>query len=307
MLPNPRAAAQLLLAGEICALPTETVYGLAALASDGAAVAKVYAAKKRPSFNPLIVHCASLEQVREVVKLDHCAERLAAAFWPGPLTLVLEKQPDAAVSELAAAGLDTLAVRIPAHPLMRAVIEAAGAPLVAPSANRSGRLSPTDAAHVIEEFGGAVPVLDGGPCATGIESTIVSLARSNPTLLRPGAIPAEKIEAVLGHPLGEAGTGIEAPGMLSSHYAPNADLRLEAQTPRPGEVFLGFGGSEGADLDLSPEGSLQEAAANLFGYLRRLDAMGRPIAVAPVPPAGLGAAINDRLRRAAAPRPSAPA
>ncbi|NNU15278.1 threonylcarbamoyl-AMP synthase [Parvularcula sp. ZS-1/3] len=303
MLRHPDEAAEILKSGGICALPTETVYGLAALASDGKAVARIYETKGRPSFNPLIVHCASLEQAGTVVKLDHCATKQAARFWPGPLTIVLEKQPDAPVSQLAGAGLDTLAVRIPAHPLMRAVIEAVGAPLVAPSANRSGRLSPTTAEHVLEEFAGEVPVLDGGPCEAGIESTIISLAKSRPTLLRPGAIPSAEIEAVLGHPLASPGEGIEAPGMMSSHYAPDAAIRLSAHAAREGESLLGFAGTDGATLDLSPTGDLREAATNLFGYLRQLDALGKPIAVALIPETGLGQGINDRLRRAAAPRP----
>ncbi|MEM9838822.1 MAG: L-threonylcarbamoyladenylate synthase [Pseudomonadota bacterium] len=302
-LSDVAAAADTLASGSVCALPTETVYGLAAVAENGQAVAQVYAAKGRPSFNPLIVHCANLEQAAEVVKLDHCAASLASRFWPGPLTIVLEKQPDAPVSELAGAGLVTLAVRVPAHPLMGAVIEAVGAPLVAPSANRSGRLSPTTAEHVVEEFGGSVPVLDGGPCEAGIESTIISLAKSQPTLLRPGAIAAEKIEAVLGHPLGKPGDGIEAPGMMTSHYAPEATLRLNATAAKPGEVLLGFGDTPGATLNLSADGRIEEAAANLFGFLRQLDQLGKPIAVAPIPETGLGVAINDRLRRAAAPRP----
>lgn len=295
-------AAALLAGGGICGLPTETVYGLAALASDGEAVARIYEVKGRPSFNPLIVHCRDAEQARQVVAFDHCAERLAEAFWPGPLTLVLPKRDDAPVSGLASAGLDTLAVRVPAHPLVRGVIEALGSPVVAPSANRSGRLSPTTADDVLAEFAGAVPVLDGGPCEAGIESTIIGLAGSRPTLLRPGAIPASEIEACLGHPLQAPGGGIEAPGMMTSHYAPDAALRLGAGEKRRGELLLGFGGTEGADLDLSAGGDLREAAANLFGFLRQLDRQGRPIAVAPIPEKGLGVAINDRLRRAAAPR-----
>ncbi|GGY43208.1 L-threonylcarbamoyladenylate synthase [Parvularcula lutaonensis] len=302
MLRNAAEAAEILAAGGLCALPTETVYGLAALAENGEAVARIYETKGRPRFNPLIVHCASLEQVGRVVKLDHCARGLAALLWPGPLTIVLEKQEDAPVSELAGAGLDTLAVRIPRHPLIREVIEILGKPIVAPSANRSGKLSPTAAGHVVAEFGDAVPVLDGGPCEAGIESTIISLAKSRPTLLRPGAIPAREVEARLGHPLQAPGGGIEAPGMLASHYAPNAALRLNAQAAREGEVLLGFGGTDGAALDLSPSGDLREAAANLFSHLRKLDERGQPIAVAAIPEEGLGVAINDRLRRAAAPR-----
>ncbi|MEO1657173.1 MAG: L-threonylcarbamoyladenylate synthase [Pseudomonadota bacterium] len=295
-------AADILRSGDLCAVPTETVYGLAALASNGEAVAKIYGTKGRPSFNPLIVHCLSLDEAERVIKLDHCAYGLAASFWPGALTIVLDKQEDAPVADLAAAGLPTLAVRVPAHPVMRELLEAVGAPLVAPSANRSGKLSPTRAEHVIADFDGLVPVLDGGPCEAGIESTIISLTNSKPTLLRPGAIPAQKIEARLGHPLAEASRGIEAPGMMTSHYAPNASLRLNTDDASPDEVLLGFGGTGGAALDLSPRGDLREAAANLFGFLRELDTQGRPIAVAPIPEDGLGQAINDRLRRAAAPR-----
>lgn len=302
MLRDAGEAARILAEGGLCALPTETVYGLAALASDGEAVAKIYETKGRPRFNPLIVHCASLDQASKVVRLDNCAHKQATAFWPGPLTIVLEKQEGAPVSDLAGAGLDTLAVRIPSHSLIREVIDILGAPIVAPSANRSGRLSPTTAEHVVAEFGDAVPVLDGGPCEAGIESTIISLAKSRPTLLRPGAIDAREIEARLGHPLQAPGGGIEAPGMMASHYAPNAPLRLEAEDAREGEILLGFGGTPGAALDLSPGADLREAATNLFGYLRMLDERGQPIAVAPVPNSGLGLAINDRLRRAAAPR-----
>ncbi|MEM6747324.1 MAG: L-threonylcarbamoyladenylate synthase [Pseudomonadota bacterium] len=293
-------AAAILGSGEVCAVPTETVYGLAALASDGEAVAKIYETKGRPSFNPLIVHCLSVDEAERVIRLDHCAYGLGASFWPGALTIVLDKQEEAPVSDLAAAGLPTLAVRVPAHPVMRELLEAVGAPLVAPSANRSGKLSPTRVDHVIADFGGAVPVLDGGPCEAGIESTIISLTNSKPTLLRPGAIPAREIEARLGHPLAQAGGGIEAPGMMTSHYAPNASLRLNADQAGPGEVLLGFGGTPSAALDLSPSGDLREAAAQLFGHLRTLDRRGQPIAVAPIPEDGLGQAINDRLRRAAA-------
>lgn len=303
MVRSAAEAADILKSGGICALPTETVYGLAALASHGAAVATIYETKGRPTFNPLIVHCANLEQVGEVVRLDHCATQQAAAFWPGPLTIVLEAQDHPPVSSLAAAGLATLAVRIPAHPLMRDVIEAVGAPLVAPSANRSGRLSPTTAQHVMDELGNSVPVLDGGACEAGIESTIISLAKSRPTLLRPGAIAATDIEARLGHPLALPSHGIEAPGMMTSHYAPKARLRLNAPQADDGELLLGFAGSNDAELDLSPAGNLREAAANLFSMLRELDTQGKPIAVAPIPNQGVGQAINDRLTRAAAPRP----
>mgnify|MGYP006266070113 CR=1 FL=1 len=296
-------AAAILRDGGVCALPTETVYGLAALASEGEAVARIYDIKGRPRFNPLIVHCASSEEAARTGRFGEAARRLADAFWPGPLTLVLPRRETAAVAELASAGLATIAVRIPAHTLTREVIGRVGAPLVAPSANRSGRLSPTCAAHVLEEFAGRIPVVDGGPCAAGIESTIVGLAGPQPVLLRPGAIPAGAVEDVLGTTLEAPGSGIEAPGMMTSHYAPEASLRLAAGTKRPGEVLLGFGGTQGADLDLSPAGDLQEAAANLFGFLRQLDSRAKPIAVAAIPDEGLGRAINDRLRRAAAPRP----
>jgi len=300
--PSIAEAAEILLSGGLCAVPTETVYGLAALAANGEAVAKIYETKGRPNFNPLIVHCLSVEDAERVINFDHCAYGLAASFWPGALTVVLDKQVDAPVSELAGAGLPTLAVRVPAHPVMRELLEVVGAPLVAPSANRSGKLSPTRAEHVLAEFGDQVPVLNGGPCKAGIESTIISLTTSKPTLLRPGAIPAHEIEARLGHPLAQAGGGIEAPGMMSSHYAPNAKIRLNAEDKIAGEVLLGFGGTEGATLDLSQAGDLAEAASHLFGCLRELDGHGQPIAVAPIPETGLGQAINDRLRRAAAPR-----
>ena len=265
-------------------------------------MAKVYETKGRPSFNPLIVHCASLEQAQEVIDFDHCGHRQATKFWPGALTLVLVRKDGSTVSELAGAGLSTLAVRIPAHPLIREVIEILGEPIVAPSANPSGKLSPTRADHVLEAFGGKVPVLDGGPCEAGIESTIISLTKSRPTLLRPGAIPAEEIQAVLGHPLAQPGGGIEAPGMLASHYAPEAKLRLDAEAADDGELLLGFGGTTSAALDLSPTGDLREAAAHLFDYLRKLDAQADRLAVASIPEKGLGVGINDRLRRAAAPR-----
>ncbi|WP_256619502.1 L-threonylcarbamoyladenylate synthase [Parvularcula maris] len=295
-------AAAILARGQVCALPTETVYGLAADATNWAAVGQIFSTKKRPRFNPLIVHVLDAAKAVDVVQLDNCAARLMEAFWPGPLTIVLPSAAHSRVAKNASGGLSTLAVRSPAHPLFRAVLEDWNSPIVAPSANRSGRLSPTTAAHVIEEFGGGVPVLDGGPCEAGVESTIVSLTNSRPTLLRPGAIPAEKIEAALGHPLLAPGGGIEAPGMMTSHYAPTARVRLNAKEAQENEVLLGFGGTPEATLDLSPDGDLSEAAANLFAYLRRLDALGRPIAVAPIPDKGLGRAINDRLRRAAAER-----
>ncbi|MDU8943509.1 L-threonylcarbamoyladenylate synthase [Ovoidimarina sediminis] len=300
-----RAAAEVLRAGGLVAFPTETVYGLGADARNGIAVARVYAAKGRPAFNPLIVHVASLEAARGIAEFGAEAERLAGAFWPGPLTLVLPVREESGLSPLVTAGLRTVAVRVPAHPLARALLEEAGCPVAAPSANPSGRLSPTTAAHVIEGLCGRIEaVLDGGPCEVGLESTIVAPGPP-PRLLRPGGLPAEAIEACLGVPLLRAGVegGVEAPGQLQSHYAPGAGLRLEADGPGPGERMLGFGDVAG-ELNLSPSGDLTEAAAHLFDYLRRLDdGKGGAIAVAPIPERGLGRAINDRLRRAAAPRP----
>ena len=295
-----RAAARL-REGGLVGMPTETVYGLAADADDARAVARVFAAKGRPAFNPLIVHVTDAAAASTVIGPDHCAGKLMAAFWPGPLTLVLPVRRGAPVADIALGGLDTVAVRVPAHPAALALLRAFGGPLVAPSANRSGRISPTRAAHVRAELPG-VPVLDGGPCPAGLESTIVSLASSTPRLLRPGALDAARVEAVLSHPLHRADGGVRAPGMMASHYAPAAAVRPDADAARDGEVLLGFGGTPGAALDLSEEGDLTEAAANLFDMLRRLDGRAAAIAVAPVPERGLGIAINDRLRRAAAPR-----
>lgn len=301
---NIAKAAKRLREGELVGVPTETVYGLAARSADAEAVAKIYETKGRPRFNPLIVHVATMEQAMRLVDLDPCGNRLFSMFWPGPLTVVLPLKQDAPIADLVTAGLPTLAVRMPAHPVARQLLEALGEPFVAPSANPSGRLSPTLAAHVEEAFGGTIPVLDGGPCEAGLESTIISLTHSRPTLLRPGVITAQEIEAVLGHPLLPPGDQIEAPGMMASHYAPNAAVRLNAHDRREDEVLLGFGGTPNADLDLSPAGELKEAAVNLFAYLRQLDSLGKQIAIAPIPEEGLGEAINDRLRRAAAPRPS---
>ncbi|WP_394761329.1 L-threonylcarbamoyladenylate synthase [Phenylobacterium sp.] len=286
--------------GGLVILPTETVYGLAADAGDPRAVAAVYAAKGRPAFNPLIAHVADAAMARRIAVFDDRAEQLAAAFWPGPLTLVLPIADEAAVCDLARAGLDTLAVRAPAHPTARALLDAFGGPLVAPSANRSGRPSPTTFADALEETGGsAAAALDGGPCRIGLESTVVSLL-DQPRLLRPGAVTRAEIEALIG-PLSEAEADAKrSPGRLARHYAPNLPLRLNAEEPRDGEVFLGFGPLSQGSLNLSPEGDLTEAAANLFAYLRAADRSdARGIAVAPIPGEGLGEAINDRLRRAA--------
>ncbi|THH34387.1 threonylcarbamoyl-AMP synthase [Aliishimia ponticola] len=294
-------AAALLGEGHLVAFPTETVYGLGADARNGRAVAAIYEAKGRPSFNPLIVHVASAEQAKTYVTWSDTAQRLAESFWPGPLTLVLPLREGHGISELVTAGLPTLAIRVPAHPAAHALLKTFGGPVAAPSANPSGRISPTTAQHVLDGLSGRIAaVLDDGPCTVGVESTIVGLT-DTPRLLRPGGLAVEEVEAVLGQSLGTAEGAISAPGQLASHYAPGASVRLDATTARPGEVLLGFGPVAG-DVSLSPTGDLAEAAANLFGHLHRLDAMGKPIAVAPVPEIGLGRAINDRLRRAAAPR-----
>lgn len=298
-------AAALLRAGELVAFPTETVYGLGADARDDRAVARIFEAKGRPSFNPLIVHVADLAAARRIAAFPPEAEALASAFWPGPLTLVLALRQGAGISPLVTAGLDTVALRVPEHPLAQALLAAFGGPVAAPSANPSGQISPTRPGHVLEGLGGRIAaVLDGGACEVGVESTIVGLDGAA-QLLRPGGLPAEAIEACLGRPLALAGDAERpsAPGQLASHYAPEAPLRLDAAAPREGEVLLGFGpDAAGAKLNLSPAGDLVEAAANLFHFLRALDAEGKPIAVSPIPETGLGRAINDRLRRAAAPR-----
>jgi L-threonylcarbamoyladenylate synthase len=303
------AAATCLGQGGLVAFPTETVYGLGADACNGAAVARLYAAKGRPAFNPLIAHVADADAARRLGRFDGDAEKLAAAFWPGPLTLVLPRLPDCPVAELALAGLDSVAVRVPASPVAHALLEVFGGPVVAPSANRSGHVSPTSAAHVLADLRGRIDmVLDAGSCAIGLESTIVACLGA-PTLLRPGGAAREAIERVLGKPLARptAQPAPLAPGMLASHYAPKARLRLEAQAPRAGEAFLAFGPdapqSNGPTLNLSPRGDPIEAAANLFSHLRALDTSGaRVIAVMKVPHEGLGEAINDRLARAAAPK-----
>jgi L-threonylcarbamoyladenylate synthase len=306
-------AAALLRAGGLVAMPTETVYGLAADATCERAIASIYAAKDRPTFNPLIAHVLDNEAAAREAIFNAEASALAQAFWPGPLTLVAPVAPSGRIALLARAGLDSVALRAPSHPIARALIAAAGAPLVAPSANRSGRVSPTLAAHVLADLDGRIDIiLDAGPTRLGLESTIVACLEGMPRLLRPGAIPQEAIEAVLGYPLrahvrgqGEAPL---APGLLASHYAPRASLRLEAREAASFEAALDFGGAlrasaTGVRLDLSPTSNLVEAAANLFAYLRTLDDSGlRTIAVAAIPTIGLGAAINDRLQRAAAPR-----
>jgi L-threonylcarbamoyladenylate synthase len=297
-------AAQILRNGGLVAFPTETVYGLGADAKSDWAVAGIFAAKGRPSFNPLIVHVTDLAMARTIADFDDRALALARAFWPGPLTLVLPLRADAGISPLVTAGLPNVAVRVPAHPVAQALLRAFGGPLAAPSANPSGRISPTTAAHVVAGLSGRIDaVVDGGSCAVGVESTIIG---PDLALLREGGISAEMIEAYLDRPLIRASDPARpvAPGQMASHYAPKGTIRLEARQAEPDEVFLGFGPGP-AGLNLSPSGNLTEAAANLFGHLHRLDAMGAArIAVAPIPEQGLGRAINDRLRRAAAPRPA---
>lgn len=306
-------AAELLRAGGLVALPTETVYGLAADATSGEAVAGIYAAKERPSFNPLISHLPDIASAQAQGLFDAHALALARAFWPGPLTLVVPVSTRCTVSDLARAGLQTVALRVPSHPLAQAVLRATGRPIAAPSANRSGRISATSAAHVLADLDGRIDaVLDDGPTQVGIESTIIACVDGAPKLLRPGGIARGAIEGVIGRALvlaGEAGAAPISPGLLASHYAPAARLRLDATDARPGEAWLGFGPRDPslaagqAWLNLSPTGDLVGAAANLFGFMRRLDETGAAmIAVAPIPEHGLGEAINDRLRRAAAPR-----
>jgi L-threonylcarbamoyladenylate synthase len=304
-------AASRLRAGELVAFPTETVYGLGGDATNERAVAAIFAAKGRPQFNPLISHLADPAQAAELALLDERARLLASCFWPGPLTLVLPRRPDCAVALLATSGLDTVALRVPSHGLAQALLRAVGRPVAAPSANRSGRVSPTIAAHVREELGDRIAaIIDGGPSTNGLESTVLDLSTARATLLRPGGVPIEALEAEIG-PIDRAaplaGEAPRSPGMLSSHYAPALPLRLDAIAARPGEALLAFGPEPPPGfreiLWLSRSGDLTEAAANLFAALRRLD---RPefsgIAVMPIPEHGLGAAITDRLRRAAAPR-----
>ncbi|WP_171235048.1 L-threonylcarbamoyladenylate synthase [Ruegeria sp. HKCCA6837] len=298
-------AADLLRQGLLVALPTETVYGLGGDARNGQAVASIYEAKGRPSFNPLIAHVASVSAAQRFAQWSDQAEQLAQAFWPGPLTLVLPLREGHGISALVTAGLDTLAVRVPAHPTARALLAAFDGPVAAPSANPSGLISPTTADHVWAGLGGKIAaVLDAGPCGVGLESTIVGLA-GEPTLLRPGGVALEQIEQELGVHLHvhQSGDLLTAPGQLQSHYAPDAPVRLNAASRHGEEVLLGFGPVD-CDLNLSVNANLTEAAANLFASLHELNKSGRPIAVSPIPDAGLGAAINDRLRRAAAPRDS---
>lgn len=296
-------AAKLFASGALVAFPTETVYGLGADATQGKAVAAIYEAKGRPSFNPLIVHLADTAAAQALVEWNTQADILARAFWPGPLTLVLPLRADHGLSPLVTAGLPTVGLRVPAHPAARALLAKFGGPVAAPSANPSGRISPTTADHVLAGLDGRIAaVLDDGPCTVGLESTIIGFDGPHAVLLREGGLPPEPIEAALCSRLIQpSGTTITAPGQMSSHYAPRGSLRLNATSAGAGEHLLGFGPVKG-DLSLSESGDLVEAAANLFGHLHQLDALGGPIAVAPVPMNGLGRAINDRLRRAAAPR-----
>jgi L-threonylcarbamoyladenylate synthase len=294
------AAMELLCSGQIVAIPTETVYGLAADASNADAVAKIYAAKGRPDFNPLIVHVADQSAAENLADFSPMAHQLAQAFWPGPLTLVLPLRPDADIAGAVTAGLPTIALRCPAHPVMQALLKKTGLNIAAPSANKSGGISPTRAEHVLAGLGSAVPmILDGGPCSAGLESTIVAVREHGWQILRPGPVTAADIERVLGtSPLAASGDNIEAPGQLASHYAPSKVLRLNAIQPEPGEWHIGFGAMEGND-NLSASGDLAQAAANLFDALHRADASAAlSISVAPIPHEGIGVAINDRLQRA---------
>ena len=295
--------ARALKAGDLVIFPTETVYGIAADAGNARAVARLYEAKGRPAFNPLIAHVGDLSAAERIAVFDDRARVLAEAFWPGPLTLVAPYRENSGVCDLARAGLDTVAVRVPAHPSARAVLAAFGGPVVAPSANRSGRPSPTTYADAGAETGAfTVAGLDGGACAVGLESAVVSLLHGPARLLRPGAVTRDMIEVLIG-PLAEAEADAKrSPGRQTRHYAPQAPIRLDAVAPAPGEAYLAFGPTPAGPgvFNLSPASDLAEAAANLFAYLRAADALSpRAIAVATVPETGLGEAINDRLRRAA--------
>jgi L-threonylcarbamoyladenylate synthase len=297
-------AAAAIRAGRLVAFPTETVYGLGADAGDDHAVAAIFAAKERPRFNPLIVHVQDMATAKRLVEFTPAARWLAEQFWPGALTLVLPRRADARLSLLVSAGLDTVAIRVPDQPTAQKLLAAAQVPIAAPSANASGEVSPTTAEHVRESLGNKVDlILDDGPTRLGLESTVIGFEGKKAILLRPGAVPRMRIEAITG-PLGRpVDDTIASPGQLASHYAPDAKVRLNALSAAPGEVLLAFGPAAGAARNLSPKGNLEEAAANLFAMLRSLDAMHpRAIAVMPIPDHGLGEAINDRLRRAAAPR-----
>lgn len=307
---NIARAASSLRAGRLVSFPTETVYGLGGNALDDHAVAAIYAAKNRPDFNPLIVHVPDLSAAATFVHINEAARLLADRFWPGPLTLILPRLAACKLSLLLSAGLDTVAIRVPNHPVARALLTACGLPLAGPSANPSGRISPTTAAHVMEGLGGKIDyVLDGGPCKVGVESSVLDLSGPQPVLLRPGAVLAEEITAILGQEVATEQQTVDhgarkSPGQLSSHYAPHLPVRLNAPHAEPGETLIAFGPAAPAGTrNLSASGDLLEAAANLFAFLRAADQPGyRGIAVMPIPETGLGIAINDRLRRAAAPR-----
>ncbi|MEZ5814204.1 MAG: L-threonylcarbamoyladenylate synthase [Alphaproteobacteria bacterium] len=306
-------AAGILKAGGLVGMPTETVYGLAANALNGNAVAKIFAVKGRPSFNPLIIHVPNLESAEEYVQVNDAARKAAHHFWPGPLTLILPRKSDCEISELASAGLETLAVRVPGHKVALALLKQAGVPVAAPSANKSGSLSPTSPAHVHEQLGDQVDlILAAGPCAVGLESTVLDLSGDKPEILRPGAVTAEQICEVLGFDIAyeQAETGVpKSPGMLLKHYAPETPVRLNAIDVKEGEALLVFGSDkfmvardfpEGRKRNLSETQDLYEAAANLFAMLKELDGCGaKAIAVMAIPESGIGVAINDRLRRAA--------
>ncbi len=306
-----RAAVSLLKSGDPVAFPTETVYGLGADACNDRAVAGIFEAKNRPSFNPLIAHVANLEIAETIASFSDSARDLAQAFWPGPLTLVLPRKPDTGLSDLVTAGLDTVAVRIPAHPLAQELLNAFGGPLAAPSANPSGRVSATSADHVLDGLRHRIAaVVDGGQCEVGLESTIVGFDGDISVLLRPGGLPVEAIAACLGQEMQRfKGGDITAPGQMTSHYSPDAGMRINASAPQDDAIWLGFGPDQTGyrGLNLSVSGDMVEAAANLFSHLRELDALaktegGKSIAVASIPKTGLGLAINDRLQRAAAPK-----
>ncbi len=302
-----REAARILRDGRLVAFPTETVYGLGADATNGRAVAAIFAAKRRPQFNPVIVHVRDLAQAEVYAVFDPVARKLAAAFWPGALSLVLPRRRDCRLSKLVSAGLDTVALRVPAHPIAVRLLAEAGVPIAAPSANASGRISPTTASHVEQSLGANVDlILDGGATPLGLESTIIGFDAGKPILLRVGAIARGDIESVAGRLVEPSSSGVQSPGQLASHYAPRGPIRLNATTVAANEALLAFGPNtpSGAHitLNLSKASDPSEAAANLFAMLHMLDAIGSPIAVMPIPAAGLGEAINDRLERAAAPR-----
>jgi L-threonylcarbamoyladenylate synthase len=301
-------AAKIIRRGGLVAFPTETVYGLGADATNDRAVAAIFAAKDRPRFNPLIVHVASMDDAERLVEFSPLARRLAVRFWPGALSLVLPRKPGAGLSLLVSSGLDTVAVRVPNQPIAQRLLQEAGRPIAAPSANASGEVSPTTADHVRQSLGNKVElILDGGPTKLGLESTVIGFEGGVWRLLRPGAISREQIEDITGPLTNPSEGAVSSPGQLASHYAPKTVLRLNASKAEHGEVLLGFGPTIDAALNLSARGDLEEAAANLFAMLRELDARGpSAIAVMPIPKEGLGEAINDRLRRAAAPRGKRP-